>query len=333
MAYSRFDPHQPTPAGWTQLDGMTSSAIGHPELGTGRITDWSPFSNVYNDAYGNKSTSADPMYHRLVNAYGNQGGQLTGAESASESQFFNDKKAAFASLFGPRAGNAGPGYNPSAPATGGGGFGQIYQQPGAAPTGGGTPLGHMMTGGLTRPTNPGTDPNNSTGGTMPTGNGYEPFDQSKWMDPGFDWRLAQGTKALEGSAAARGGLLSGATLKGINDYAQNQASGEYSKAYDRFTGDRGFNYMVDNNDRQFGYNAQRDDRDFNNNNLKSLMDYGFRGTGADADTQKWLAALLSQNALSSGQVGAGGTVGGTNAMNSMISQLLQQYLSQQWMNR
>lgn len=52
-------------------------------------------------------------------------------------------------------------------------------------------------------------------------------------DPGYQFRLQQGQQALENSAAARGGLLSGNTLKGITDYSQNYASNEYQNVYNR----------------------------------------------------------------------------------------------------
>jgi hypothetical protein len=54
------------------------------------------------------------------------------------------------------------------------------------------------------------------------------------QDPGYAFRLSEGMKSLEQSAAARGGLLSGAALKGITRYGQDYASNEYSKAYDRY---------------------------------------------------------------------------------------------------
>jgi hypothetical protein len=57
-------------------------------------------------------------------------------------------------------------------------------------------------------------------------------------DPGYKFRLAQGQNAIEGSAAARGGLLSGATMKAMNEYGQNFASDEYQNAYDRYGTDQ-----------------------------------------------------------------------------------------------
>lgn len=53
-------------------------------------------------------------------------------------------------------------------------------------------------------------------------------------DPGYGFRLDEGMKALERSAAARGGLLSGATLRGAQRFGQDLASQEYQNAFNRY---------------------------------------------------------------------------------------------------
>ena len=53
------------------------------------------------------------------------------------------------------------------------------------------------------------------------------------MDPGYAFRFGEGLKALERSAAARGNLLSGATLKRVQRYGQDLASQEFGNAYNR----------------------------------------------------------------------------------------------------
>lgn len=53
-------------------------------------------------------------------------------------------------------------------------------------------------------------------------------------DPGYAFRLKEGLKALDRSAAARGGLLSGAQLRGITEYGQELGSQEYGNAFNRF---------------------------------------------------------------------------------------------------
>lgn len=57
------------------------------------------------------------------------------------------------------------------------------------------------------------------------------------QDPGYQFRMDQGMQALQRSAAARGGLMNGGTLKGLTDYSQNAASNEYQNAYNRFNTD------------------------------------------------------------------------------------------------
>lgn len=61
-------------------------------------------------------------------------------------------------------------------------------------------------------------------------------------DPGYDFRMSEGQKALERSAAARGGLVSGRGLKEISRYGQDYASGEFDKAYNRFQTNRSTKY-------------------------------------------------------------------------------------------
>ena len=60
------------------------------------------------------------------------------------------------------------------------------------------------------------------------------FDGNYQADPAFQRRLEEGQKAIERSAAARGGLLSGATQKALNEFAQSVASDEYAQAYNRY---------------------------------------------------------------------------------------------------
>jgi hypothetical protein len=52
-------------------------------------------------------------------------------------------------------------------------------------------------------------------------------------DPGFQFRLQQGQQALERSAAAKGGLLTGGTGKAEQQFGQDYASNEYGNVYNR----------------------------------------------------------------------------------------------------
>jgi hypothetical protein len=64
---------------------------------------------------------------------------------------------------------------------------------------------------------------------------YQNFGMNQFQqDPGYAFRMSEGMKGLERSAAARGGLLSGGTLKGIQRYGQDMASQEYQNAFNRY---------------------------------------------------------------------------------------------------
>jgi hypothetical protein len=54
------------------------------------------------------------------------------------------------------------------------------------------------------------------------------------QDPGYGFRLKQGQKALDASAAARGGLISGNALKAAQGFGQDMASQEYNNAFNRY---------------------------------------------------------------------------------------------------
>jgi hypothetical protein len=69
----------------------------------------------------------------------------------------------------------------------------------------------------------------------PLASQYTPFGMQQFQqDPGYAFRMSEGMKALERSAAARGGLLSGAQMKGIQRYGQDLASEEYKNAFNRY---------------------------------------------------------------------------------------------------
>lgn len=57
-------------------------------------------------------------------------------------------------------------------------------------------------------------------------------------DPGYAFRLGEGQKALDRSAAARGGLISGGALKAATRYGQDMGSQEYQNAYNRYQTNR-----------------------------------------------------------------------------------------------
>ena len=78
-----------------------------------------------------------------------------------------------------------------------------------------------------------------TQGTAPGGQFSRPFSMADYQaDPGYGFRLGEGLKAMSHQAGARGGLISGQTMKGMEDYRQGLASQEYGNAFNRYQTNR-----------------------------------------------------------------------------------------------
>ena len=68
---------------------------------------------------------------------------------------------------------------------------------------------------------------------------YQKFGMQQFQaDPGYGFRMSEGMKALERSAAARGGLMSGATGKALQRFGQEMGSQEYQNAFNRYQAER-----------------------------------------------------------------------------------------------
>ena len=69
----------------------------------------------------------------------------------------------------------------------------------------------------------------------PLATNYQKFGMDQFQqDPGYAFRLSEGQKALDRSAAARGGLISGGALKAAQRYGQDMGSQEYTNAFNRY---------------------------------------------------------------------------------------------------
>jgi hypothetical protein len=74
---------------------------------------------------------------------------------------------------------------------------------------------------------------------IPLATEYTPFGMQQFQaDPGYAFRLSEGQKALERSAAARGGLMGGATGKALTRFGQEMGSQEYQNAFNRYQAER-----------------------------------------------------------------------------------------------
>lgn len=122
-------------------------------------------------------------------------------------------------------------------------------------------------------------------GIAPGGEYMQDFGADDFQqDPGFNFRREQGMRGIESSAAARGGLLSGGTLKALNRYNQEFASNEYTNAYNRFNADRDRRYNRLAGVAQTGQTATRDIAQMGTQNAQARGELGMqaantRGSG------------------------------------------------------
>ena len=142
------------------------------------------------------------------------------------------------------------------------------------------------------------------------------------QDPGYAFRMSEGMKALERSAAARGGLLSGAALRGIQRYGQDLASQEYTNAFNRFQAQRAGTL---NPLQSLAGGAQT-----------AATTVGQQAGQMGGNIQSALGALgagQTANIIGAGNAQAAGIVGGANALASGLGQGLNFYSQQQILNR
>lgn len=131
-------------------------------------------------------------------------------------------------------------------------------------------------------------------------------------DPGYAFRLSEGQKALERTAAARGGLISGGALKAATRYGQDMGSQEYQNAYQRAL--TGYGTQVDRSNTAFsrgltGYNADVARADTGYNRLASMAGVG-QTTGQQLGTAGANYANTASNTLGNYGTAAGNAITG-----------------------
>ena len=155
------------------------------------------------------------------------------------------------------------------------------------------------------------------GGEQPAAFKFDPSQVQ--IDPGYQFRLSEGLKALERSAAARGGLLSGATGKALTRYGQEMGSQEFQNAYGRAM-DRSLAEFESARQREAeqygraltGYNAlaEREQQQYN----RALGQYNL-GREQNAEMYNRLAGIASGGSQTASGLSAAGRAFGTAAGN------------------
>lgn len=169
---------------------------------------------------------------------------------------------------------------------------------------------------------------NTTGALAPTGLNQmwgTPFQAPTAADargtPGYQFMQEAGQQAIQNSAAAQGNLLSGSTLKGLQNYQTGLADTYYQQAYNNALGQymNKYNIFEGNQANMF-------------NRLGNLLGFGLSGTGMGVNSQMGLAGMRGNtfmggaNSIANllGQKGlaqASGSMGQGNALGQMFGNL------------
>ena len=141
---------------------------------------------------------------------------------------------------------------------------------------------------------------------------YTPFSMEQFQqDPGYAFRMREGLKALDRSAAARGGLLSGNQLRGVTQFGQDLASQEYTNAFNR-------------------YQAERSAR---LNPLQSLTGMGQTAANTLSNEAGQYGQNMAANAAQMGNIRASGYMNQANALTGALGTGLNYYQNQQMMDK
>jgi hypothetical protein len=159
-------------------------------------------------------------------------------------------------------------------------------------------------------------------------------------DPGYAFRLSEGLKGMNATAAARGGLLSGNALRAGQEYGQQMGSQEYQNAFNRYQANRALQAQEYGN----AFNRFQTERTNTLAPLQSLAGVGQSAsqqaqqasqnyaTGASGALGNYGNAAAS-NIIGAGNARASGYVGGANAISSGVGQGLNFYQNQNYLNQ
>ena len=129
-------------------------------------------------------------------------------------------------------------------------------------------------------------------------------------DPSYAFRQQQGQDAIQSSAAAQGGLLSGATLKALTQYNSNLASQEYGNAFNRWQSTDNNNYERFNADQTNRYNR-----------LSNLVGIGQNAAAQVGNAGAQTAQAIANNTMAGANALAAGQIGSANAWTNGAQQL------------
>lgn len=133
------------------------------------------------------------------------------------------------------------------------------------------------------------------------------------VDPSYAWRLDQGMKALQNSAAAKGMLRSGNTMKAITDYGQGAASQEYSNAFNRYQTDTANKFSMNQANRGAKLNAMQSLAGVGQSAVQQVGQAGQNYANNQGQNSQNYSNNQGQYGMAGANAQAGGVTGAANA--------------------
>lgn len=187
-----------------------------------------------------------------------------------------------------------------------------------APPGVTAPSGNPPTAGA------GANPSAGSFGSLMAPNPYGTFNaptaaQMEANDPGYQARLNLGEQALEHSAAARGGVLTGGTAQAENQYAQDYASNEYNNYYNQTFNTNAANYNAFAQNQANQYNRLAAMSGLGQQTAGQLGTLGTEMSGQVGSNLLNTAGAMGQQYNNAAAANASGMVGSANAWGGALS--------------
>lgn len=157
---------------------------------------------------------------------------------------------------------------------------------------------------------------------IPMATNYQRFGMDQFQqDPGYQFRMSEGMKALDRQAAARGGLISGGAMKAAQRYGQDLASQEYQNAFNRYQ-----------TERSAALNPLQSLAGVGQTTANQLGAAGQQYATSAGNIMGSSAANIGDYGQAAAAARASGYTGGANALTGAIGTGLNFYQSQQMMN-
>jgi hypothetical protein len=159
----------------------------------------------------------------------------------------------------------------------------------------------------------------NTGTTGAFGNLTKSFGTSDFQtDPGYQFAISEGQKALDRNASAKQGYLSGAAIKGLERFNQDTATNQYQNSYNRYVQNQNNAYNKFSNSANQGINATA-----NQQNLNTAYGNNLAGLATDRGSAEANGIIGANNANTQGLMNtvnlAGNVIGAYNGLPSMNS--------------